>query len=1075
MRIPMRPASLLSCLVTLLSISSAHAADVDYLTEIKPLLNEKCYSCHGVLKQEADLRLETRSLMMESDVIAPGDPDASELLIRIRAEGDERMPPPEDGAALLPDQIELIERWIQQGANAPDENPPAAPDQHWAFQPIPDLNELRPPTANHPVDHFLGSKRTAKNLDVAELAPRPLRIRRLYLDLVGLPPTPEQLNDDRPWEQIVDELLTSPAHGERWARHWMDVWRYSDWYGLGAQIRNSQKHIWHWRDWIVRSLNDDKGYDQMIMQMIAGDEWAPTDPDSIAGTGFLARNYYLFNRTTWLDDTIEHTGKAFLGLTLNCAKCHDHKYDPISQLDYYRFRAILEPHQIRLDPIAGVMDFEQDGLPRAFDDDPQRATYLHLRGDPKNPDMDQQIQPAVPAILASFQPSIQPVPLPPSAFAPGTRDHVQQAAIQTAESNITAAEKELAEAKQKLAEHSESEQESQSDNPPSADAAPFEFEDAFDAPDPEHWQLVGDGWQYTDGALHQTKSTREPQMAKLVPKLPQDFEVECDYTTTGGSTYQSVTFRFDQSDDANQGNYVYTSAHAPDPKVQVAFTRNGNNIYPGEGRKSKPIKVGQSYRMRFAVRDTLVNVWLDGEFQVAYQLPDRPDGFFAISGFDATVAFDQIRIRSLPADQELTPAGNQKVASTADPKTAVLAAELKIASALAQLQSIQATIQADNARYGDNQSAEDKTPLARAAAKLQLQAKIADAEYRIVADAADEAKLKAAKDQKTAHQKSLQELENTDPKYDSLRGSKKALESPADNEADYPAAYAPVSSGRRLALAKWMTTNQNPLTARVAVNHVWMRHFGTPLVESVFDFGLRTKKPLHADLLDFLAADFIASGWSFKHLHRRIVTSDAYQLETSSRSVDPQNRSIDPKNQYYWRFNSRRMESQLVRDSLLSLGGKLDPKMGGPSVDPEPNVTRRSVYLKHSRDQQDKFLTMFDDADILQCYRRSESIVPQQALALSNSKLAIEMSSEIAANLSASLGNDADQDFIDAAFLALLCRQPTPQEQSECQSFIQAMASLPELKTLDQAAQTQRIRARLIQAIINHNDFVTIR
>ena len=128
----------------------------------------------------------------------------------------------------------------------------------------------------------------------------------------------------------MDELLASPQYGERWARHWMDVWRYSDWYGLGEEIRDSQKHIWRWRDWIVNSLNENKGYDQMVREMLAGDEIAPNDPKALAATGFLARSWFKFNRTSWLDNTIEHTGKAFMGLTLNCAKCHDHKYDPVS-------------------------------------------------------------------------------------------------------------------------------------------------------------------------------------------------------------------------------------------------------------------------------------------------------------------------------------------------------------------------------------------------------------------------------------------------------------------------------------------------------------------------------------------------------------------------------------------------------------------------------------------------------------------------------------------------------------------------------------------------------------------------
>ncbi|MGV3486598.1 MAG: DUF1549 domain-containing protein, partial [Planctomycetaceae bacterium] len=343
------------------------AADAKfYESQIKPLLAGKCFACHGALRQEAGLRLETRAAMLtggdSGTVLAPGLPDASLLLQRIVAPESERMPPAEEGAALEPAEIEMISRWIREGAPAPpDETLPPSPTAHWAFQPIvaPEIPSAAADDAEspHPIDRLLSAAQLARGLSAQPLASREIRLRRLYLDLIGLPPTRTQLADSRSWDEIVDELLASPQHAERWARHWMDVWRYSDWYGLNDQLRNSAKHLWRWRDWIVHSLHRDKPYDRMIQEMLAGDELAPDDPDVVVATGFLARNYYLFNRTTWLDDTIEHSAKAFMGLTLNCAKCHDHKYDPLSQVDYYRYRAIFEPHQVRLDPVPGAIEF----------------------------------------------------------------------------------------------------------------------------------------------------------------------------------------------------------------------------------------------------------------------------------------------------------------------------------------------------------------------------------------------------------------------------------------------------------------------------------------------------------------------------------------------------------------------------------------------------------------------------------------------------------------------------------------------------------------------------------------------
>ncbi len=846
----------------------------------------------------------------------------------------------------------------------------------------------------------------------------------------------------------------------------MDIWRYCDWYGLGEQLRFSQKHMWHWRDWIVDSLNEDKGYDRMILEMLAGDELAPDDPDVIVATGYLARNYYLFNRTSWLDNTIEHTSKAFLGLTMNCAKCHDHKYDPITHVDYYRFRAIFEPHQVRLDPIPGVTDFEQDGLPRVFDDHVDINTYLHLRGDPKNPDKDRKIDAGVPAILASFATDIKPIALPVSAYAPGARPYVQGNRLDEARTAVAAAEKQVAEATKKLAEMPEKE-------PEPVDETPFRLDEEFDQPNPELWKLIGDGWQYRDGALHQTISTREPQLVRLLRPLPRDFELSCDYTTTGGATYKSVTFRFDQSEDNQYANYVYSSAHAPGPKVQVALTRQGGSTYPAAGRRNYQIEVGRRYQLRFAIRDTLVNVWLDDEFLIAYRLPDRRDGFLSLSGFDATVAFDSIMISSLSKETKLTEAKNTVVASVSDAQAAVAVAEAKLAAAKAKVRSIEATIAADNAKFGSADVKDATTEVAKQAARLQAEEQKALATFLMLADAADSKKLGAAKEQLKAANKKLADIESGEFQYESIRGAKKALETPADKEQDYPATYAPTSTGRRLALATWIASPENPLTARVAVNHVWMRHFGTPLVESVFDFGLRAKQPVHAELLDLLAAEFIDSGWSFRHLHRLIVTSQTYQLSSSTRDCDPSTMAADPSNQYYWRMNSRRMESQVVRDSFLQLAGKLDAKIGGPSIDPGADSRRRSIYFKYSLDQQDKFLNMFDDADVLQCYRRSESIVPQQALALSNSSLSIEMAENIAERIHKSLDDPNRGAFIEETFFLLLGRTPTASETSECARFFDDMAALNGDSHSDE--DEKRIRARFVQAILNHNDFISIR
>jgi len=1061
--------------------SDSTPARVNYLSQIKPLLAEKCYSCHGTLKQESQLRLETVELMFSGGdsgpVVRSGHPEDSLLLERIKSRDGDQMPPHGDGSPLKPDQVQLIENWIREGCNAPVEAVPPKPTDHWAFQKLAVIEPGSDPAdgtsqvanlpvaeSGNPIDALLSRKRRLAKIQPVMAASKPTLIRRLYLDLIGLPPTQAQLDDQRPKSEIIDELLASPQHGERWARHWMDVWRYSDWYGLGKQLRNSQKHLWHWRDWIVNSLNKDKGYDRMIMEMLAGDEVAPTDIESISGTGFLARNYYLFNRTTWLDSTIEHTSKAFLGLTMNCAKCHDHKYDPITQIDYYRLRAIFEPHQVRLDAVPGEIDFDKAGLPRVFDDNIHRTTFLHERGDPKSPDKTAPITPGVPEILSDFAYEIKPIKLPPSAHSPGTRIHVLETHLAEAKSRIQLSDSRRTEARQTrdaLAAKAASD--------PKQDTEAFEFRDDFSTLDPLKWRLSGDGWKHRTGTLSQTKSTRESQTARLLTKPPRDFELRCKYTTTGGSTYKSVTIRFDQSDNSGYSNYVYTSAHAPSPKVQVAFERNSQSSYPTEGRKTFPVRVGHPHELRFAVRGTLVNVWLDDKFMVAYRYPNRREGYISLSGFDATVDFDSVQIKNLSHATVLQQADNQQVVTVNEAEQAVEIADAEHNAEIAYQKMITAMLKSVHADQQQPPITAEAERLANLAGERQAEWKIAVLKHDATKSASNVKLLATIKQKIQQAEESLSQLKKEPARYTPIKGSLKALESPADKESEYPPTYSNISTGRRYALAKWVTSSQNPLTARVAVNHVWMRHFGEPLVDSTFDFGLRAREPLHRDLLDMLAVEFIKSGWSFRHLHRLIVSSDTYALSASTTTAHPSTLTKDPTNQFLWRMNSRRMESQVVRDSLLMLAGELDTTTGGPSISPSPDARRRSLYFQHSRDQKNSFLEMFDNADILQCYRRSESIVPQQALALSNSRLSIEMSDRIAKKIYRRIKSSEPGAFVDATFMLILARPPSASEKEECLSYFGQM------KMLDEVTNAEQIRSRFVQTILNHNDFITIR
>jgi mono/diheme cytochrome c family protein len=334
---------------------------------VKPLLEANCVKCHNSQLKRSGFDLSSREALLRGGdtgpVVTPGDAKSSVLYKRIAHLEQPGMP---FGGQKLPDAaIAQIADWINAGA--PYDAPLAAGKaalNHWAFKPparspVPEVKNRA--WVRNPIDAFVAAEHEKRGLKpLASADKRPL-LRRLYLDLIGLPPTPAEMNafladnSKDAYEKVVDKLLASPRYGERWGRHWMDIWRYSDWYGWRAQnqVRYSQRHIWHWRDWIIESVNKDKGYDEMIVEMLAGDELAPNNPDVTRATGYLARNWYMFDRNVWLKDTVDYTAMAFLGLTVKCARCHSHKYDPITHEDYYRLRAFFEPYDVRTDRVPG--------------------------------------------------------------------------------------------------------------------------------------------------------------------------------------------------------------------------------------------------------------------------------------------------------------------------------------------------------------------------------------------------------------------------------------------------------------------------------------------------------------------------------------------------------------------------------------------------------------------------------------------------------------------------------------------------------------------------------------------------
>jgi mono/diheme cytochrome c family protein len=1184
------------------SIQAADAAPAttdaaSYLRNVKPLLQQRCFACHGALKQQAGLRLDTAAAMLRGGDSGPaivrGDSAKSLLIVRVTAmEKSERMPPEHEGEALSLEQVQTIKSWIDAAAPAPtDERPAADPRSHWAFQPVKRPVPPAPPTGtpawgHNTIDAFIAAGHRQVGVTPNPESTRSLLLRRLSLDLIGLPPTSAELDaferDSTPgwYERAVERLLDDPRHGERWARHWMDIWRYSDWWGLGQQLRNSQQHIWHWRDWIIESLNADTPYDEMVRLMLAADELAPNDLGKLRATGFLARNYFLFNRNQWMDDTVEHVGKAFLGLTLNCAKCHDHKYDPVEQTDYYRLRAFFEPYHVRMELIPGESDFEKNGIPRAFDGRPETPTYLFIRGQEKDPDKTRVMSPEVPAVLRFANFPVTPVELPVEAWQPDQRSHVAEAYLAAAQAKREPAQTKAAAARQKLADSrrllaelqakAAAEPPRTADTPKTADnpnavvpnnappnalprgaVAPDKaasitgerlFQDTFATLDKQRWELLGGDWRHDPGQLEQRRDGATRAALRWLVAPPRDFDMTLRFTILGGSQWRSVGIAFDSTaadptatavkpDDSEQN--VYVSAVSGGSKVQAAFHQGGRWQYPANGAAMRPVELNREYTLRVQVRDTLVNAALNGEPQIAWRSPlARRDGRLLITAFDAIVRFHEVSLATLAPNTAL----REPIAAPASPAMAAGATpapakpttiadaqrqvdEAEIENRIADLAAAAIDVEIASVERRAEASREARPlptdrradtpparPAARAAAKAERElsvvlarVSVAEAELKRLRSATDK-KDAAEKEVAAANQKlteALKKVEEPSELFTRFVGAKWTPTRFFSSGADDPmVVFHPQSTGRRTALASWIADRRNPLTARVAVNHLWLRHFGEPLVPTVFDFGLKGTPATHPELLDWLAAEFMENGWSMKHMHRLITRSAAYRLasttaftsrpgeasadangiaSTSANGDGEKNLSKDPENRWIWRRTPMRLESQAVRDSILSLAGSLDATIGGPTVPQaqQPSSKRRSLYFFHSNNERNLFLTMFDEALVKECYRRDQSIVPQQALALSNSQLVLDAAKPISERILVDIAANDDDAYIRQAFRLLLGTAPNDDEIAASRQALAAWKTLPEGPRGEAAAA--QARANLIWVLLNHNDFVTVR
>ena len=820
-----------------------------------------------------------------------------------------------------------------------------------------------------------------------------------------------------------------------------------------------------------------------------------------------------------------------------CVQCHDHPYDPIWHDEYYRFRNIFEPVQVAIDNGGGGPGgVDLAGVARIFDRNQNAVTKFYIRGNDRTPDEKRVITPGIPQVFGDMA-KPETVQLPPQARIPHLREPIEAQTIARLEDDILRAERSVETARMFLvATDRRLASEPAEDVPPAQDALLVE---TFQSRHSGAWKMGPGQWENRDGHVAQT-SAGDEEMCWLEYEwpdtAPRDFTVRLRLRITGGTKLREAGFSFDRNDKGGRNEGIFLTANAEKPGLGFFSEFDGDRNFSSDLFRDLGVPLQQVFVLEVNVRNRLVNVFVNDVLVQTRQLANREPGGFRLWTRDAAAEFHQLCISRLPEDVPLAPTGVivlfAPIAQLAksDPAHRLLArgvleqSQLVLANHQAALTAHRATWAADAWKYLDAPATEDPSKeevashkkrhdeLAIVAHRAQRQVSLHKA---IEAQFLAKHELARAKTQAARGPEGDEKLgkavvdagKKLETASSQVEKTKKAIqEPPQPRYSGLPGSYGS-SSGRRLALARWIADPQNPLTARVAVNHIWLRHFGRPLVQTVFDFGLSGQEPSHPELLDWLAAELQhpslvltetagrwrwvpgqpdCKPWSMKHLHRLILTSSAYCRSSTN---DPVCFDIDPDNLLLWRMPARRMDAETVRDSVLAAAGTLDRTVGGPDlpVTDGMSVTRRSLYFHHSPEDQMKFLKLFDGADPTECYYRHVSIVPHQALALFNSELTLVQSRKLAARLSREQSDT--EGFIQTAFEQVLSRPATQAERQICRGFLAARESVYESQRSPTAVNGQtagspnapagdpRLHARenLIHSLFNHHDFVTVK
>jgi hypothetical protein len=916
---------------------------IDFAHQIAPLLTERCVSCHNAGQAKGGLDLtSTRTAYSGGDsgpAIVPGKPDESLLLemISLPPTGG-RAEMPKKGGPLSAEEVALIRQWIAEGASWPEghvlRERVKADLSWWSLQPvnramrIPNPPGLLASWATNPIDRFVFAKLVEKGLRPSPPAERRTLMRRVSYDLTGLPPTIEDVEsfvrDERAdaYERLVERMLASPHYGERWGRHWLDIVRFGE--SRGFERNEIINNAWPFRDYVIRSFNQDKPFPRFILEQLAGDVIGKDNPDVEVGTAFLVTGPYddVGNqdeaqakqiRANTLDDIITATGTAFLGMTIHCARCHDHKFDAIPQADYYRLQATF----------AGVTHGDREIATRSDRRrSEERARTLAAR---------------IKALSRE-------------------KTTLEDAIVQRAELDAHGAEPEY--------------------KRPSVD--PHFTEDRFAPVTARYVRLT---------ALSSDRNPDSPAGVRI-----DEFEV---WTSGADSKNVALASEGARAEGASRVADDFAEAYAP-------------------------------------------GLTIDGKFDAAWIAPLDPRLTITLARPCAIdrIVFSSDRLRAFPGRHAYSQfVGEYVIEVSLGGRTWTKVADSSARPPINETYRRKRLLR-DSATVEERQRLE---ALGKELAEVEQQLEAVRSLPRVWAGEFKEPKAPSYL------------MKGGDPSKVGPTIAPAGLDVLSRAPIGYSLAPDAPEAERRLALGRWIGSDDNPLTARVLVNRIWHYHFGTGIVDTPSDFGALGGRPTHPELLDWLAGRLIEHGWRLKPLHREIVLSQAYRQSSASNDASAR---VDASARYLWRFPPRRLSAEEIRDTILGLAEKLDLRMGGPgfrlyrylsdnvstyvALDVAGSETfRRAVYHQNARASRVDLLSDFDCPDnSAPAPSRAAITTPLQALTMMNHRFIRDMAQAFADRLEREAGPDDPAGQVRRGFALAFARRPDAAEEQSATELI---------------------------------------